>query len=487
MSPITADLQPATMNSRPFSLLVVSPDRKLLRQLARFLDVFGYHTRQAADVTQAIAAAQCGAVDFLIADALTPVPPGTQLCKLVRAESRGGYTYSLLALADPTVQQVTEALEAGFDDFLARPIVFGELLARLRAGARVIEFERRLATQSGHDSVTHLPDRSSLVKFLAQPIPTTFSQRFLAILDIDAFTRVPQNAGLNTAGELLPLVAQRLRAITPTNNFVASLGDDHFGVTIDCSSDHDAISAAQKLIDGLAAEAFTIGTQTFHFTASCGLVEHRAQQQSADATIEMAESSLDLAKSSGGNCVCTYREVDHDQQSWTELAAAGRLFETTLARDVMSPCPLLVHLDETTDQAQAMINLTRLSAAVVVDSEGRLAGLLTQDQLTAIDPRPAGKPRGGSSTRLVRHLMTADVPRFDERTTLAELLEFFTGNPSPLAVIVSDRKPSGIVFCQALAALNERLTSNHFAPAQSITETSDYLLVPDLCHVDTSC
>ncbi len=486
MTHATAELS-ATSNSRPFSLLVVSPDRKLLRQLARFLDVFGYHTRQAADVNQAIAAAQCGPVDFLIADALTPVPPGTQLCKLVRAQARGGYTYSLLALADPTVQQVTEALEAGFDDFLARPIVFGELLARLRAGARVIEFERRLATQSGCDPVTKLPDRSLLAKFLAQPIPAPFTQRFLAILDLDSFSRVPRNAGAEASHLLLPIIAERLCSLAPSGSFVASLGDDHFAVTLDTTSEHDAIAAAQKMIDALAAETFTIGTSTVHLTTSCGLVEHRASQQSADATLEMAESSLDLAKSSGGNCVCTYREVDHDEEAWAELAAAGRLFETTLARDVMSPCPLLVHLDETLDQAQAMINLTRLSAAVVVDSEGRLAGLLTQDQLTALDPRPTGKPRGGSSTRLVRHLMTSDVPKFDERATLAELLEFFTGNSSPLTVIVSEKKPTGIVFCQALAALNERLTSSHFAPLQSITETSDYLLVPDLCHADTSC
>jgi hypothetical protein len=76
--------------------------------------------------------------------------------------------------------------------------------------------------------------------------------------------------------------------------------------------------------------------------------------------------------------------------------------------------------------------------------------------------------------------MSTDVTRFDECTPLAELMEFFTGETATLAIIVRDKKPRGLVHCHALAALNERLTADHFASTKPRTGTSADLLVPDL-------
>ena len=63
-------------------------------------------------------------------------------------------------------------------------------------------------------------------------------------------------------------------------------------------------------------------------------------------------------------------------------------------------------------------------------------------------------------------------------------MEFFTGEHSSVAVILRDQRPSGLVYCQSLAALNERLAREHFVPAVPFATTSDYLLVPDLTTMD---
>src|SRR6185436_10032655 len=123
------------MSPRPFTILIVSPDRASLRRLSRFLDAFGYDVRQATDSQQALAAVQSARPDFLIADASGGQPVDLALCRGVRRVWPDGYTYCLLLTENPDIGQITAGLEAGFDDFLAAPIVFGELLARLRAGA----------------------------------------------------------------------------------------------------------------------------------------------------------------------------------------------------------------------------------------------------------------------------------------------------------------------------------------------------------------
>ena len=119
------------MTHRPLTILLVSGNRLLLRRMSRFLDVFGYQVLQAADAVQAIAAAESAAPDFLIVDAAGDSPASLQLCRNVRRLATDNYMYSLLLASDPDFANLTEALEAGFDDFLLHPLVFGELLARL--------------------------------------------------------------------------------------------------------------------------------------------------------------------------------------------------------------------------------------------------------------------------------------------------------------------------------------------------------------------
>src|SRR5262245_24066289 len=121
------------MAERTFSLLIVSPDRTLLRRLTRFLDVFGYEVRQAVQANQAEAAAEAGRVDFLVVDSALGKQTA-QICRGVRRGIGEGYTYALLLTQDPEASELTEALDGGFDDFLAKPVIFGELLSRLRVG-----------------------------------------------------------------------------------------------------------------------------------------------------------------------------------------------------------------------------------------------------------------------------------------------------------------------------------------------------------------
>src|SRR5580765_3764258 len=151
------------MNPRPFTILIVSPDLVSLRRLSKFLDVFGYDVRQATDGERAVAAAEAARPDFLIFDGSGGQAADLQLCRTIRRVWPQGYTYSLLLSERMEVGDVTAALEAGFDDFLAAPIVFGELLARLRAGARFIEYEGRMAEHSAIDSLTGLADKAALI------------------------------------------------------------------------------------------------------------------------------------------------------------------------------------------------------------------------------------------------------------------------------------------------------------------------------------
>ena len=388
-----------------------------------------------------------------------------------------------LLTADAEVARLTEALEAGFDDFLSQPVVFGELLARLRAGARVIEFERRIWEQSGLDGVTGLPAKAALVTRLHTRLEDAKAEDgWLTILDLDYFSRVHTRHGRPASEAAFRDVAEFVKSRTGEEHFVATLGDDRLAILSSSGDSESGATWAGETLAALAANEFTVAGQGVHFTASCGLTDLHPGD-TIETVLTRAEKATQLAKGSGRGSVATSQEVDRDTDQWAAAAANGELFSTTLARDVMTPCALLLHLDESLDQAHALMELTRLSAIPVVDTEGKLSGLVTSEQLEAA--RAKSKPRGGgSSTRLLRHVITTDVTKFDETTPLAELMEFFTGETATLAVVVRDRKPKGLVTCQGLAALNERLTADHFAVTAPRHSNSEDLLVPDLAMAD---
>jgi two-component system, cell cycle response regulator len=472
------------MTARPFTILIVSPDRISLRRLSKFLDVFGYDVRQATDGDKALAAAEAARPDFLIVDGSSGQPADLQLCRAIRRVWPQGYTYALLLSDRPEVGDITAALEGGFDDFLTAPIVFGELLARLRAGARFLEYERRLAEQSGLDSQTGLADRAALTTEIHRRSQgAKGSIGWLAVFDLDYFQRIADRLGRAGAQQLLRQVAEHLRGRSGSDYYYAGLGEDRIAVILPASGGETAASWCEQELKGLAETAFTVAGDPLRLTASCGLTEVTAGE-GFDVIQARVQRALQLAKASGRNCVVTSGEVDRDADAWAAFAADGKLFQTTTARDVMHPCPLLLHSDETFEQAHALLQQTGLAHAPIVDADGKLAGIISLDQLAAAklrNPKQRGNAAGSSaSVRLVRHVMTTDVTRFEETTLLGELMEFFTGENATIAIIVRDKKPRGLVHCHALAALNERLTGDHFATPKPKTGTSEDLMVPDL-------
>jgi GGDEF domain-containing protein/CBS domain-containing protein len=474
------------MTPRPFTVLLVSPDRLRLRRLTRFLDVFGYDVRQATSGQQAQTAAAAAHPDFLIVDA-TQSPPEGALCQAVRRLWPGRATYCLLLLEHPEVGDITSALEAGFDDFLASPLAFGELLARLRAGARWLAYETRLAEQGGIDARTGLANRAALARALTRRGEGAIGAiGWLALFDLDYFQRAIDQVGRCAAEELVRQAGKvLLEAAGGMATLVAAWGDDQFAVLLPASDEARAALWCQEALASLAKLTVAGPSASWTLTASCGLTEVAAGEVLEVVGVRVYRA-LQLAKASGRDCVVSSGEVDREAEAWAALAAEGQLFQTTLARDVMQPCPLLLSADETIDLAYGLMVQTGLAHVPVVDAEGRLAGVVSRDQLASARLRGKGRAAGTvhSSLRLVRQVMLTEVPRFEETTPLAELLEFFTDETATLAVIVHDKRPRGLVHCHALAALNERLTADHFAAAQPPSGTSADLLVPDLAMAD---
>lgn len=70
---------------------------------------------------------------------------GVELCRRLRERPEGtSYTYVVLLTAKSQRQEMLEAMQAGVDDFLAKPFDPAELKARLLVRKRIVELSRNL-------------------------------------------------------------------------------------------------------------------------------------------------------------------------------------------------------------------------------------------------------------------------------------------------------------------------------------------------------
>nr|WP_055590644.1 response regulator transcription factor [Peterkaempfera griseoplana] len=112
-------------------VLVVDDDEAVRRSLARALLRDGYEVSVAADGRAALELLAAGRQDAVVLDVLMPEPNGLEVCRRVR--SRGDRTPILMLTARDLVQDRVAGLDAGADDYLAKPFALEELRARLRA------------------------------------------------------------------------------------------------------------------------------------------------------------------------------------------------------------------------------------------------------------------------------------------------------------------------------------------------------------------
>lgn len=144
-------------------VLVVDDDPDVRSVLERALEREGHVVVSAPDLAGARLALAAGETDVIVLDLGLPDGSGVELCRTLRAERET--VPVLVVTARSEVSRRVEALDAGADDFLAKPFAIAELRARVRAlgrrrvlplaasrwqgGAVALDLGARLATREG--------------------------------------------------------------------------------------------------------------------------------------------------------------------------------------------------------------------------------------------------------------------------------------------------------------------------------------------------
>jgi DNA-binding response OmpR family regulator len=182
--------------SESATVLVVEDDPALSSILVYNLRREGYRVLAAGDGASALTLArrEGDALALVLLDLMLPVMSGLEVLRALRAESSAAI---LIVSAKGEAQDRIDGLDLGADDYIVKPFVLRELLARVRAGVRRrgapafqppavlsrgplrIEFDNRRALIGGEEAPLR-PKEYGLLATLAREPGRLFSRQALA-------------------------------------------------------------------------------------------------------------------------------------------------------------------------------------------------------------------------------------------------------------------------------------------------------------------
>jgi diguanylate cyclase (GGDEF)-like protein/putative nucleotidyltransferase with HDIG domain len=259
-----------------------------------------------------------------ILDWMLPGMDGSDICKQIRAIPNGHYTY-LIALSPPNEKQgLVEAHEAGFDDFLSKPVEMRELNACLMAGRRIIEVQEKLLLtceamkfEASHDALTGVWNRAGILELLhAQVARSQRSGASLALLviDVDHFKTVNDTYGHLAGDQVLKHIVRLMTSSIRGYDWLGRYGGDEFLIMAPECSAEDAYSVAERLRKAVAGKSVVVDGRQISVTVSIGVATSQEVGAELSALLDAADAAAYIAKNKGRNRVEAHRGSTGDKR-----------------------------------------------------------------------------------------------------------------------------------------------------------------------------
>ncbi len=336
----TAAMRPSQPGSRRgLRILAVDDDPVTLKLLRHHLSRDGHSVRVARDGAEALALALEARPQMIVTDLSMPEMDGLELCRALRGSNVCSDAYVLVVTGHGEESRIVEAFEAGVDEFVNKPFNPNILLARVRAGQRMIELRehieldkqelnrqnaqmsilnRKLKLAAMTDVLTELPNRRHAMRRLEEELASsqrTGSPLSVILLDIDHFKSVNDSHGHDVGDIVLRETAAVLRGCTRRNEEVCRLGGEEFLVIVPDATRETCAGFAERLRASVEAMEIRIGTYVGRVTVSLGVASLEDGVNTVDGLIKLADRRAYAAKATGRNCVVSSGEGDGRAQS----------------------------------------------------------------------------------------------------------------------------------------------------------------------------
>jgi two-component system cell cycle response regulator len=306
-----------TESKTQLAVLIIEdhPDQRDL--LAIVLQREGYKVVTAANGVEALERLEQDKVHIALSDIMMPKMDGFELINSIRSNPALRHIYIILITARIQEGDRVRGLDLGADDYITKPFSFSELLARVRVGSRVVQYQQHLEYQTQIDSLTGLFNRRAFEKKVGEEFER--SKRYghplsVVILDIDNFKKINDTYGHHGGDAALVRISEILRDRSRRSDFPSRFGGEEFVLVLPETDQDSAIQVARKFHEEIRGCSFGTRDKPFILTVSMGLTSTTTRDYSDwREMVADADCALYQAKNAGKDRI----EICEAQESQT--------------------------------------------------------------------------------------------------------------------------------------------------------------------------
>ncbi|MEG4287627.1 diguanylate cyclase [Microcoleus sp. C2C3] len=316
-----------TTDSRELPLLLVVEDNNFLQAYLETLLTPYYRVAVASDGVEGLEKAKSLQPNLIVSDQVMPRQNGLDLLKEIRSTPELSSTPVIFLTARSGMEARIESLDAGADDYIAKPFDERELLARVRNLLRSHSAEQQLALLNRqlqqqkqqlesvnralqylatYDSLTEVKNRHSFNQYLDtewRRLAREEAPLSLIMCDIDYFKLYNDTYGHQAGDECLRQVAAVIQhSVKRAADLVARYGGEEFVVVLPNTDIEGATCVAQMIAQQVRALQIVHAKSavseyvTLSLGVACCIPAPKSQPE---ALIALADESLYQAKASG--------------------------------------------------------------------------------------------------------------------------------------------------------------------------------------------
>lgn len=318
------------ISTRSRRILVIDEDRDSLGILLEPLRWEGYDAQGVSSISEALIKIQEWQPLIVLLD-LKDFEPG--LLSLKKIKERIPHGSCLVLSDDSSSEAIIKGFDYGADDYIVKPFVPLELLARLRTHLRIRDLHEQLVVANEKplamvdtDDLTGLYNMRSLyqrLEFEMQRARRFGRQVCVIMLDMDNFKSVNDGHDHLFGSYVISEVGQIIKANTRNIDIPARYGGDEFLIVLTEVNFEGSKYFCERLRRSVEAYHFKSGRDEINLTVSVGFSMTSAGEIiSARELVRCADHALYEAKRRGKNQVVFYDKTMSNEEALVEMTRA---------------------------------------------------------------------------------------------------------------------------------------------------------------------
>jgi diguanylate cyclase (GGDEF)-like protein len=279
-------------------ILMVDDNQQNLQVLGNLLKKNGYKPVAALNGPNALEFAQSNPPELILLDILMPEMDGIETCRRLKEQELTKNIPVIFITALSDTKDKLKAFHAGGVDYVTKPFVQEEVLARINVHLKLKKALEKLEKMSVTDEMTGVFNRRFAYEILAKQIEMAKRERssfVVCYIDIDCLKTINDTYGHAEGDILINTVVNSLKRVIRASDYIFRMGGDEFLLIFPKAK----LTDSDNLIERLRKQLNHQNIHGFSIDFSFGFSEFHAEDNlSPDDLIKRADSKMYKTKMS---------------------------------------------------------------------------------------------------------------------------------------------------------------------------------------------